>query len=162
MPAKQPEHSRRQRGYICSRAPCKQVTHLPSSGFCGQSRHSFPTPWATPRSPLWAAERCLLADRQLWSWTPCPPPHGQGWSKSHRAQMSSPVAHSGIAPGWREHPKCSADTTKELLGAALAQLQLARADPASLRAPTLPIRFICSPQPLCRAAPRCSTAAASH
>lgn len=66
--------------------------------------------------------------------------------------MSSPVAHSGIAPGWCEHPNCSADTTKEPLGAALAQLQLAQADPASLRAPTLPIRFICSPQPLCRAA----------
>lgn len=76
--------------------------------------------------------------------------------------MSSPAAHSGIAPGWCEHPKRSADTTKELLGAALPQLQLAQADPASLGALTLPIRFICSPQPLRRAAPRCSTAAASH
>ena len=55
------------------------------------------------------------------------------------------LLHSGIALRWCKHPKSSTDTTEELLGGALAQLQLAQADPASLPAPALSVRFTRQP-----------------
>lgn len=153
MPAKQPEHSRRQRGYICSRAPHKQVIHLSSSGLCWQSskrRHSFPTPRGTAHSPPCAAQHCTLLTGSSGARPPAHLPGDRAAAKATGQKCplllctAVPLLHSGIALRWCKHPKCSTDT-KELLGGTSAQLQLAQADPASLRAPALSIRFTHSP-----------------
>lgn len=118
FPAEQPEHGRRQRGSICSRARRRFLLPCWASRQRGQS---CPWPWGTAPSPRGSAQL-------LWPGTvPCHLPWGSG-GPSCRAQPSRPT----LCP--LERPKCGTGTPGELQGAALAPLQLSRARPDSPRA----------------------------